>query len=141
MRVFKLSSKKIANFKNTFLINNYIEIKKYLGPHGSCILYELTEAIKYNNYLTIIILSATLIDVIKNEKTDIINSLSGIEINSIFSSYEAMWLRQTRNSIVHYEKPIDGLQGNKEDNKILEEYSVKTITILSKKINEILKLK
>ena len=141
MRVFKLSSKKIRNFKNTFLINNYIEIKKYLGPHGSCILYELTEAIKYNNYLTIIILSATLIDVIKNEKTDIINSLSGVEINSIFSSYEAMWLRQTRNSIVHYEKPIDGLLGNKEDNKILEEYSVKTITVLSKIINEILKLK
>ena len=141
MRVFKLSSKKIINFKNTFLINNYLEIKKYLGPHGSCIFYELIEAIKYNNYLTIIILSATLIDVIKNEKTDIINSLSGIEINSIFSSYEAMWLRQTRNSIVHYEKPIDGLLGNKEDNKILEEYSVKTITILSKIINEILKLK
>ena len=141
MRVFKLSSKKITNFKNTFLINNYIEIKKYLGPHGSCILYELTEAIKYNNYLTIIILSATLIDVIKNEKTDTINSLSGVEINSIFSSYEAMWLRQTRNSIVHYEKPIDGLLGNKEDNKILEEYSVKTITVLSKIINEILKLK
>ena len=141
MRVFKLSSKKIINFKNTFLINNYLEIKKYLGPHGSCIFYELIEAIKYNNYLTIIILSATLLDVIKNEKTDIINSLSGIEINSIFSSYEAMWLRQTRNSIVHYEKPIDGLLGNKEDNKILEEYSVKTITILSKIINEILKLK
>ena len=141
MRVFKLSSKKIINFKNTFLINNCLEIKKYLGPHGSCIFYELIEAIKYDNYLTIIILSATLLDVIKNEKTDIINSLSGIEINSIFSSYEAMWLRQTRNSIVHYEKPIDGLLGNKEDNKILEEYSVKTITILSKIINEILKLK
>ena len=141
MRVFKLSSKKIINFKNTFLINNYLEIKKYLGPHGSCIFYELIEAIKYNNYLSIIILSATLLDVIKNEKTDIINSLSGVEINSIFSSYEAMWLRQTRNSIVHYEKPIDGLLGNKEDNKILEEYSVKTITILSKIINEILKLK
>ena len=141
MRVFKLSSKKIINFKNTFLINNYLEIKKYLGPHGSCIFYELIEAIKYKNYLTIIILSATLLDVIKNEKTDIINSLSGIEINSIFSSYEAMWLRQTRNSIVHYEKPIDGLLGNKEDNKILEEHSVKTITILSKIINEILKLK
>ena len=141
MRVFKLPSKKITNFRNTFLINNYIEIKKYLGPHGLCIFYELTEAIKYNNYLTIIILSATLIDVIKNEPTDFINNLSGIEINSIFSSYEAMWIRQTRNSIVHYEKPIDGLLGNKEDNKILEEYSVKTITILSKIINEILKLK
>ena len=141
MRVFKLSSKKIINFKNTFLINNYLEIKKYLGPHGSCIFYELIEAIKYNNYLTIIILSATLIDVIKNEPTDFINNLSGIEINSIFSSYEAMWLRQTRNSIVHYEKPIDGLLGNKEDNKILEELSVKTITVLSKIIKEILKLK
>ena len=136
-----MSSKKIINFKNTFLINNYIEIKKYLGPHGSYIFYELTEAIKYNNYLTIIILSATLIDVIKNEQTDFINNLSGIEINSIFSSYEAMWLRQTRNSIVHYEKPIDGLLGTKEDNKILEEYSEKTITVLSKIINEILKLK
>ena len=136
-----MSSKKLTNFKNTFLINNYSEIREYLGPHGSYIFYELTEAIKYNNYLTIIILSATLIDIIKNEKTDFINNLSGIEINSIFSSYEAMWLRQTRNSIVHYEKPIDGLLGNKEDDKILEEYSVKTITVLSKIINEILKLK
>jgi len=136
-----LSLKKITNFKKTFLINYYIEIKKYLGPHGSHIFYELIEAIKNNNYLTIIILSATLTDVIKNEKTDMINSLSGIEINFIFSSYEAIWLRQTRNSIVHYEKPIDGLLGNKEDNKILEEYSVKTITIVSKIINEILKLK
>ena len=136
-----MSSKKIINFKNTFLINNYLEIKKFLGPHGSCIFYELTEAIKYNNYLTIIILSATLLDIIKNEKIDILYILSGIEINSLFSSYEAMWVRQTRNSIVHYEMPIDGLLGNKEDNKILEEYSVKTITILSKIINEILKLK
>ncbi len=136
-----MSLKKITNFKKTFLINYYIEIKKYLGPHGSHIFYELIEAIKNNNYLTIIILSATLTDVIKNEKTDMINSLSGIEINFIFSSYEAIWLRQTRNSIVHYEKPIDGLLGNKEDNKILEEYSVKTITIVSKIINEILKLK
>ena len=136
-----MSSKKITNFKNFFLINNYIEIKKYLGPHGSYIFYELTEAIKSNNYLTIIILSATLIDVIKNEKTDIHNNLSGVEINSIFSSYEAMWLRQIRNSIVHYEKPVDGLLGSKEDNAILREYSVKTITILSKMINEIFKLK
>ena len=136
-----MSLKKRTNFKKTFLINNYIEIKKYLGPHGSHIFYELIEAIKSNNCLTIIILSATLIDVIKYEKTSIINSLSGVEINSIFSSYEAMWLRQTRNSIVHYEKPIDGLLGNKVDNKILEEYSVKTITILSKIINDILKLK
>ncbi len=136
-----MSLKKRTNFKKTFLINNYIEIKKYLGPHGSHIFDELIEAIKNNNYLTIIILSATLTDVIKNEKTDIINSLSGVEFNFIFSSYEAMWLRQTRNSIVHYEKPIDGLLGNKVDNKILEEYSVKTITILSKIINDILKLK
>ena len=125
MRVFKLSSKKITNFKNTFLINNYIEIKKHLGPHSSHIFYELTEAIKNHNRLTIIILSATFIYVFKNEKTEIINNLNRIEINAIFSSYEAMWLRQTRNSIVHYEKPTDGFLGNKEDNKILEEYSVK----------------
>ena len=136
-----MSSKKIINFKNTFLFTNYIQIKKYLGPHSSYIFHELNEAIKNNNYLTVIILSATLIDVIKNEKTDIINSLSGIEINTIFSSYDAMWLRQTRNSIVHYEKPIDGLLGNKEDNAILMEYAVKTNNILSKIINEIFKLK
>ena len=136
-----MSSKKIINFKNTFLLTNYIHINKYLGPHSSYIFHELNEAIKNNNYLTIIILSATLIDVIKNEKKDVINSLSGVEINTIFSSYEAMWLRQTRNSIVHYEKPIDGLLGNKEDNAILIEYSVKTITILSKMIKEIFKLK
>ena len=98
-----------------------ILMKGQAMPCRSYIFYELTEAIKNNNYLTIIILSATLVDVIKNEKIEIINSLNGIEINSIFSSYEAMWLRQKRNSIVHYEKPIDELLGNNGDNQILME--------------------
>ena len=116
--------------KHLHFIKLYGDFENNLGPHAVQILKELTNSIKYENYLTIIILSATLFDIIKNENSEAIKSLSGIEINSVFSSREAMWLRQRRNEIIHHEGATDGLLGSKSDITDLSLDAKKSIKIL-----------
>ena len=102
-------------------------------------LKELLNSIKNKNYLTIIILSATLFDVIKNENSEVIKNLSGIEINTVFSSRDAIWLRQRRNQIIHHEGATDGLLGSKTDINTLSLDANKSIKILSDLLYFILK--
>ena len=117
----------------------YFDLIKKLSPHASRILKELLKSIKNESYLTIIILSATLFDVIKNENSEVIKNLNGIETNTIFSSRDAMWLRQRRNQIIHHEGPTDGLLGNKTDINTLSLDANKSIKILSDLLYFILK--
>jgi len=116
--------------KYLHFVKLYDDFENNLGPHAVQILKELTNSIKYENYLTIVILSATLFDIIKNENSEAIRSLSGIEINSVFSSREAMWLRQRRNEIIHHEGATDGLLGSKSDITDLSLDAKKSIKIL-----------
>jgi hypothetical protein len=117
----------------------YFDLIKKLGPHGSRILKELLNSIKNESYLTIIILSATLFDVIKNENSEVIKNLSGIEINKVFSSRDAIWLRHRRNQIIHHEGATDGLLGSKTDINTLSLDANKSIKILSDLLYFILK--
>ena len=116
--------------KYLHFVKLYDDFENNLGPHAVQILKELTNSIKYENYLTIVILSATLFDIIKNENSEAIRSLSGIEINSVFSSREAMWLRQRRNEIIHHEGATDGMLGSKSDITDLSLDAKKSIKIL-----------
>ena len=125
--------------KYLHFVKLYDDFENNLGPHAVQILKELTNSIKYENYLTIVILSATLFDVIKNENSEAIKSLSGIEINSVFSSREAMWLRQRRNEIIHHEGATDGMLGSKSDITYLSLDAKKSIKILYDLLRFILK--
>ena len=126
-------------FENLYFVKNFLDLKYCLGPHAFLIIKELIDATKNDNSLTTIILSATLIDVIKNENSNVIQNLSGIEINRAFSSREANWLRQRRNEVIHHEGPTDGLLGNEEDYKKLSEDANKSINIVSNLLNMIVK--
>ena len=117
----------------------YFDLIKKLGPHASRILKELLNSIKNESYLTIIILSATLFDVIKNENSEVIKNLNGIEINKVFSSRDAIWLRHRRNQIIHHEGATDGLLGSKTDINTLSLDANKSIKILSDLLYFILK--
>jgi hypothetical protein len=125
--------------KYLHFVKLYDDFENNLGPHAVQILKELTNSIKYENYLTIVILSATLFDIIKNENSEAIRSLSGIEINSVFSSREAMWLRQRRNEIIHHEGATDGMLGSKSDITDLSLDAKKSIKILYDLLRFILK--
>ena len=126
-------------FENLYFVKNFLDLKYCLGLHAFLIIKELIDATKNDNSLTTIILSATLIDVIKNENSNVIQNLSGIEINRAFSSREANWLRQRRNEVIHHEGPTDGLLGNEEDYKKLSEDANKSIKIVSNLLNMIVK--
>ena len=126
-------------FENLYFVKNFLDLKYRLGPHAFLIVKELIDAFKNDNSLTTIILSATLIDVIKNENSEVFQNLSGVEINTAFSSREANWLRQRRNEVIHHEGPTDGLLGNDDDYKKLSDDANKSIKIISNLLNMIIK--
>ena len=126
-------------FENLYIVKNLLDLKYRLGPHAFMIVKELIDAFKNDNPLTTIILSATLIDVIKNENSEVFQNLSGIQINAAFSSREANWLRQRRNEVIHHKGPTDGLLGNDDDYKKLSNDANKSIKIISNLLNMIMK--
>ena len=126
-------------FENLYIVKNLLDLKYRLGPHAFMIVKELIDAFKNDNPLTTIILSATLIDVIKNENSEVFQNLSGIQINTAFSSREANWLRQRRNEVIHHKGPTDGLLGNDDDIKKLSNDANKSIKIISHLLNMIMK--
>ena len=126
-------------FENLYIVKNLLDLKYRLGPHAFMIVKELIDAFKNDNPLTTIILSATLIDVIKNENSEVFQNLSGIQINTVFSSREANWLRQRRNEVIHHKGPTDGLLGNDDDYKKLSNDANKSIKIISNLLNMIMK--
>ena len=126
-------------FENLYIVKNLLDLKYRLGPHAFMIVKELIDAFKNDNPLTTIILSATLIDVIKNENSEVFQNLSGIQINAVFSSREANWLRQRRNEVIHHKGPTDGLLGNDDDYKKLSNDANKSIKIISNLLNMIMK--
>ena len=126
-------------FENLYIVKNLLDLKYRLGPHAFMIVKELIDAFKNDNPLTTIILSATLIDVIKNENSEVFQNLSGIQINTAFSSREANWLRQRRNEVIHHKGPSDGLLGNDDDYKKLSNDANKSIKIISNLLNMIMK--
>ena len=120
-------------------IEEYFELDKNLGPHSMQILKELKSVINNQNSLSVIIMSATLIDVIKNEQSKLFNRLSGIEVNSIFSSRQISWLRARRNSIVHHVGPTDGLLGGEREEKVLLHDANKSVQIINKFLKSLLR--
>ena len=121
------------------IIEEDFELDKNLGTHSLQILKELVSLMNSQNFLSIIIISATLIDVIKNEQSRLLNRLSGIEVNSIFSSRQISWLRARRNSIVHHVGPTDGLLGGEKEEKFLLHDANKSVQIIDKFLKSFLR--
>tara|TARA_Y100001960_G_C14210128_1_gene603892 strand:- start:87 stop:497 length:411 start_codon:yes stop_codon:yes gene_type:complete len=101
-------------------INELSKLDNNLGTHASRLSLELISALNYKNWVTCIILSATIIDVINYEESSPILRMVGLDKNSLFSNSETYWLRQKRNSILHYQKPVSGLINEKNASCILE---------------------
>ena len=58
-------------------INQFSKLDAKLGSHASRLIFELISALKNNNWVTCIILSATIIDVINYEKSIFIENMGG----------------------------------------------------------------
>jgi len=114
----------------------YDKTRLELGPHGGRLLHELIAAAKAELWVSVIILSATLVDVAVNEAGQFSVSFDGdkdgdgdgaAEVNSLYGlSYLSAGerrrldaLRARRNALVHYEGPVSGVSGAGDDTATL----------------------
>ena len=116
-----------------------LETTSNLGPHASRIYSELLASAEVGSWASVIILSATLIDVVANEQAGPITQVEGITLNKVLTSKNILWLRKKRNSIVHYEGPVDGMMGGIEQTKILSQDARKSFEILICSLKELFK--
>ena len=95
-----------------------------LGPHASRILAELDAAMTAGMTVSQIILSATLVDVMAHETSDMFavdisddeqTSQMGLSWLTAEERRELDWLRFRRNGIVHYEGPVSGMTAGAGD--------------------------
>lgn len=101
-----------------------------LGPHSRQLFEELTIAAEIGQPLSVIILAATLADVVLYEGasydfdeagTGGEDALSGMGLDWLTAGERRRldWLRHRRNGIVHHEGPVDGLMGQAGDGALL----------------------
>ena len=105
-----------------------------LGPHGTRLLTELITAARAELWVSVIILSATLVDVVVHEAghfdmafDDYFDEGFGDEEGPFGLSYLSAGerrrleaLRAHRNALVHYEGPVAGLSGAGDDAAVLK---------------------
>ena len=135
MKTSKKTLKLIAKFNE-----HEIEFVKVFGPHANQLYRELLKAFESSSWASVIILSSTILDIIVHEDSEFNSKIDGLSKNKIFSSKNLYWLRNRRNSIVHYEGVTDGLLGGISDLRILEEDAKKSINILLSLIDNIFSL-
>jgi hypothetical protein len=85
--------------------------KANLGPHAGALLDELRRAAAANMPLAVIVLAATLIDVVAHEEAGPAGVIDGVDFAYAGNKAALGWLRGRRNTILHHEGPADGLMG------------------------------
>ena len=119
-----------------------------VGPHSTRLIYEAQGAMRHKLWASVIILSATIVDVMRHE--DQIFDL-GDAWDDDMPSYEAQtgyfeaggydylsaaerkkleWVRTMRNQLVHYEGPIEGMLGGPKDDGTLAQMADKAVSAL-----------
>lgn len=121
-----------------------------LGPHATRLVYEAQKAMHHKLWASAIILSATIIDVIRYEDQiyDLDEDPQGGEAHYDYeqsagyfeaSGYDYLtasdrrkleWLREARNRLVHYEGPLDGMMGASDDERHLSQMADKAASAL-----------
>ena len=106
-----------------------------LGPHGRRLLTELITAARAELWVSVIILSATLVDVAVHEAGQFDVTFDDLNVDEGFGDDEGGpfglsylsagerrrldTLRARRNALIHYEGPVAGLSGAGDDAGIL----------------------
>ncbi len=92
---------------------------KELNPQAKVLFQEYNIAFENKMWASVMILSLTIIDNILND-IDNLDYFDGLDINHFKSSKDFYWLRNRRNQILHFEKPMEGFFGNKDSDKTLK---------------------
>ena len=90
-----------------------------LNHHVRVLFEEYNIAFINKMWATTIILSLTIIDNILHDANNL-DYVDGLDINQFKSSKDFHWLRIKRNQILHFENPIEGFFGNKDNEKTIK---------------------
>ena len=85
-----------------------------LGPHASALYRELARTAANGLPLATVILAATIVDVVQNERAGPVGYLDGAAFSHAGSPAHLSWLRGRRNHLVHHIGPSDGLMGESD---------------------------
>ena len=108
-----------------------------LGPHARALLADLRGAAKSGLSLTVIVLSATLVDVIRHETAGPAGYLDGAIFNFAGNKNDLNWLRIRRNHFLHHEGPSDGLMGEVQSAEWLIDEAVRALGVLVKYLDDL----
>ena len=127
----------------------FMPARQGLGPHASRLVQEAQGAVRHKLWVSVIMLSATIVDVIRNE--DQIFDLDDGDEGGDAYDYEGAtgyfeaggydylsaaerkkldWLRAMRNQLVHYEGPVEGMLGRKSDEGTLAQMADKALSAI-----------
>mgnify|MGYP001326339071 CR=1 FL=1 len=106
------------------------------GPHATALVCEMNAAIKSGLPIVVIILAATIVDVLSNED----NVVQGYQDNALGIGMDWLtaaerrqldWLRGLRNRVVHYEGVIAGMGATAYDKEYLRKDADKALLAIS----------
>ena len=105
-----------------------------VGPHAKALMREMNSAIKLGLPITVIILAATIADVVLNEgqldREQGDNAL-GMDWLTAAERRQLDWLRGLRNRVVHYEGFIAGMGAAAYDKEYLRKDADKALLAIS----------
>ena len=85
-----------------------------LGPHATALYRELTWTAAAGLPLATVILAASIVDVVRQERAGPVGYLDGGALSHAGNTANLGWLRGRRNHFVHHEGPCDGLMGESD---------------------------
>ena len=107
-----------------------------IGPHAKALMSEMNSAIKSGLPIVVIILAATIADVLSNEgkvEQRGRDNAPGIGMDWLTAAERRQldWLRGLRNRLVHYEGVIAGMGGTDFDQELLRKDANKALLAIS----------
>ncbi len=108
-----------------------------IGPHAKALLGEMIIAVKSGMPIVVIILAATIVDIVMNEEwPDLLHDENnsnhyGLDWLNAKERRQLNWLRGLRNKLVHYQGVIEGMGDSNVDHDYLSKEADKALSALS----------
>ena len=100
-----------------------------LNPHAKYLHDECIIAMKNKMWASAIILTLTIIDNINADENSL-NHIDALDLNDLKNTKDFHWLRQRRNTILHFEGPIEGFYGNNDSQYTLKKDAERALKIM-----------
>ena len=108
-----------------------------LGPHAKTLWRDLCGAVVAGLPLAVVVLAATIIDVVHHEEAGPAGYLDGAAFCFAGNKAALGWLRSRRNAVLHHEQPTDGLMNEAEAAGLLAADAERAVSTLLDYLNDL----